>query len=210
MEFLPQDYQMPKSQGSYTKFDDGETKIRILSAAVLGWLDWNENVPIRVKFVAGQPKPTPIDPNRKVKHFWALKVYNYTEARIQVCEINQATIQEAIKNLAFSADWGDPSKYDITITKSGSGMDTKYAVMPSPKSELSEQAKEAFVSTNVNLEALFTGEDPFAAEAEEAPEASPAEGVAQEVQPGKVESQSPSIDEALGDKAPDWVTEQQG
>ena len=58
---------------------------------------------------------------------------------------------------------GDPLTYDLTITRKGAGLDTKYYVKSSPAKELTEEvmlASQEFAA-NVDLEALFTGENPF-------------------------------------------------
>jgi hypothetical protein len=64
--------------------------------------------------------------------------------------------------LIDNSKWGNPKGYDITITRKGTTMnDTEYSVMPNPHSEVSEEIKSGFEKLNVNLEALFTGDNPF-------------------------------------------------
>jgi len=48
-----------------------------------------------------------------------------------------ATIFNAIKAFVLSEDWGDPETYDIIIKRVGTGLDTKYAVMPAAKVPMS-------------------------------------------------------------------------
>lgn len=43
------------------------------------------------------------------------------------------TIFNQIKNYAKEEDYGDPTKYDFKINKEGTGRETKYTLMPSPK-----------------------------------------------------------------------------
>lgn len=159
--FLPQDYEAPSSSGNYMKLQPGENKIRILSPPVLGWEDWTlEKKPVR--FPYNQKPAKPIDPERPVKHFWAMIVWNYREERVQILHVTQASIRSAIQSLCENEDWGAPYFYDIKITKNGEKKDTEYNVAPSPHKPVSEVIKKAFYAKPCDLDALFTNKDPFA------------------------------------------------
>ncbi len=157
--FLPKDYQAPKSSGHYMKLQDGENKIRILSAPILGWEDWIEKKPIRYRFDKKPMKA--IDPKKPVKHFWAMIVWNYSEEQIQVLQLSQATIRSNIEALCKDSDWGAPYFYDIKIIKKGEGTDTEYMVNPLPHKQLQPKIKEEFMQRRCYLEALFDNADPF-------------------------------------------------
>lgn len=159
--FLPENYEAPSAAGNYMKLQPGENKVRILSAPILGWEDWTlEKKPVRFRY---DQKPTKsIDPARPVKHFWAMIVWNYREERIQILQVSQASIRNAIQSLYENEDWGAPYFYDIKITKKGEKVDTEYNVAPSPHKPVTEAIKQAFYDKPCNLEALFDGEDPFA------------------------------------------------
>ncbi len=45
-------------------------------------------------------------------------------------------------DLYSNEDRGDPKEYDITINKTGDGMDTKYTLQPSPKKELTTEQQD--------------------------------------------------------------------
>jgi hypothetical protein len=98
---------------------------------------------------------------QKAKHFWACAVWNYEANSVQIWQINQRTIQEAIMGFINDVDWGDPRFYDIKIIRTGDGLETKYAVSPKPKKDLPEAAKFEFELMNIKLEKLLTGDDPF-------------------------------------------------
>jgi len=161
--FFPADYKIPVTESAYTKLQDGENNIRVLGSAVVGWEYWNtDNKPVRSK-VAFKEMPEDIrigkDGNpTKIKHFWAFVVWNYEQERVQILEITQKTIMSAIKALVDNSKWGDPKGYDISITKSGEGLETEYAVMPNPHSEAPE-----YDDIKINLQNLYTGENPFEA-----------------------------------------------
>lgn len=161
ISFLPNSYEAPRTAGSYMKIQDGENKIRILSAPVMGWEDWTtDKKPVR--FTMDNKPSKSIDPKRPVKHFWAFIVWNYAEERIQIMQVTQATIRTTLATLCKDSDWGDPFFYDIKISKSGEGKDTEYTVTPLPHKPLSDHIKEAFLEKRCNLDALFEGADPFA------------------------------------------------
>jgi len=161
-EFLPKDYDLPKSGSSYTKLEKGKTKIRIVSAPLLGWIDWTEEEgkkkPLRFAF---DQKPEPIDPKKPVKHFWAFTVWNYNASAVQILEITQATIQGAIKTLVESEDWGSPVDYDLTIERTGDSLETKYQTTPTPPKPLTDEIIAKVEEVKIDLSKLLEGEDPF-------------------------------------------------
>lgn len=167
--FLPENYEAPKAGGgNYTKLQDGETRLRILSNPIFGFEYWNtDGKPVRVQ---QRPNGKPADMRlvdnngreEKIKEFWAMKVYNYNEQQMQVCQITQSQIKNALAELSRDADWGHPKQYDVKITRSGKGLETKYVVTPVVPKPVSEEVKKAYGATPINLEALFSGDDPFA------------------------------------------------
>lgn len=162
MSWLPENYEKPvASGGNYMKLQDGQNKLRILSAPILGYEYWTEeNKPVRLKEMP-EESPEHMKSDGKLKHFWAFAVWNYREKRVQILELTQVSIQGPITDLVSSEDWGDPQKYDLTITKKGQKLDTEYTVQPSPHKEAPAEALQALEDAHVNLQALFDGQDPF-------------------------------------------------
>lgn len=166
MTFIPQDYKLPTSGSSnYMRLQDGPNKFRVLSSAIVGYEYWNnQNKPIRSKH-RNDIDPTDIRRNsdgevERVKHFWAFVVWNYSDSKVQILQLTQSTIMEPMLDLIKNPDWGDPHNYDITVTRTGSKLDTTYSIIPSPsKPFTNEEAKNQ--ATKVNLEALYDGGDPF-------------------------------------------------
>lgn len=173
--FLPHGEEKPKQPGGdyLNKFDEGDTKVRVLSNAITGWVYWvkgegDKNTPVRVKeapeSVPPEAQPNKFNKNKFIDEFWAFVVWNYKEAKIQIMDITQVTIREPIFDLYSSDDWGDPKGYDLTITKKVENDFTKYFVKPSPPSETLPEIRTAFTARPVYLEALFEGKDPFSDE----------------------------------------------
>ena len=84
-------------------------------------------------------------------------------------------LRQDLLTLAKDEDWGDPRKYDLKIVRNGEGLETSYAMTPSPHKKLAAEIIEAFKNTTVDMSALYRGEDPFAesAQEEDAPEEDP-------------------------------------
>jgi hypothetical protein len=158
--FLPQDYEAPRGVSGYMKLEDGENRIRILSAPILGWEDWKDKKPLRYRFDDKPDKP--IDSTKPLKHFWAFIVWNYKTQLIQVLEVTQASIRKRIEALCQDDDWGAPYSYDIKIVKSGESIDTEYAVNPTPHKQVDPAILIAFKEKPIFLDALFDNGDPFA------------------------------------------------
>jgi hypothetical protein len=168
-DFLPQGYEPPVSTGNYMRLEDGENTFRILSSAIIGyeyWIDYTNEEgkasrkPIRKKMdekidISQVPEPD------KIKHFWAFVVYNEDIEKIQILEITQKTIQKDIRALTNNKNWGDPKEYSICITKTGKELETKYSTMGIPPKLLDKSILDQYKEMNINLDALWTGDDPF-------------------------------------------------
>jgi hypothetical protein len=174
-DFLGDDYQIPSGgsgAGRYLKFEEGKTvHFRILSQKALkGYEYWNvENKPVRL---LEKPETTPInircDENGKperMKHFWAMAVWDYGSSSVKLLQITQSTIQNNILGLVRDPDFGHPTKYDLKIARKGKALETEYTVMPLHK-PMPEEAIAEYLWNPVYLEALLHGADPFAADSE--------------------------------------------
>jgi len=168
---LPKNYEVPKSEGNYLRLQQGENTFRVLSSAIVGWVGWvqdkdGKRKPQRYP-MDQRPTDTNIFDQGRLNHFWAFIVWNVEDERIQIMEITQKTIQQAIKALIDNKKWGDPKNYDITITRVGEKLDTEYTVMPNPHTEISDAILAQMEYKEIDIEKLFTGEDPFGKEEEE-------------------------------------------
>lgn len=165
--FLPTGYEIPTSETGYMKFEKGPNKFRILTKPLLGYIAWID----KAYTEDGKPKPERFKMDAQMiqkkewsqnpKHFWAFVVWNYKAERFQILDVTQISIQREIDSLYRNEDWGEPFGYDITVTKTGDNMETKYSVQPSPHKELKPEIKDAFSKLSINLDALWDNEDPF-------------------------------------------------
>lgn len=159
------------------KLVEGKNRIRILSDAIDGyvyWLDENGNVVSRKEKAPKGSKPARArtlqdcasrnpGAQNEAKQFVACVVWNYAGEAMQILELTQATVIEAIQGYAYSSDWGDPTFYDIEIEKTGQGLDTEYTVRAMPPKPFTQDITGL---NKINLEALFDGGDPFLGKAE--------------------------------------------
>lgn len=157
--FLPTDYEAPKSEEKYFKFKEGDNRFRVLSSAIVGYEYWTlEKKPVRSKSMwEEKPANAKVNENGSFqKFFWAFIVWNYDLGKVQIMQITQKTIQEGLEALVLNKKWGDPKKYDIVIKAEGEKLDRTYQVIPEPHSD----APEADIS-QIKLTALYDGADPF-------------------------------------------------
>lgn len=115
----------PASNSLFLTLKDGQSaKVRIASAPFI--------------YRDGFKQP---DGTVKYSDRYAWYVYNHTAKMAQVLK-QSATFFSNLKVLAKDPEWGNPQSYDITITRSGTGTESKYPIQGSPKSvEIPENGK---------------------------------------------------------------------
>jgi len=156
------------SGGNYMKLQPGANQFRIVGSGddggfiqgMLGWSTNDEGKRQPHRWRVGEDAPRTFE--ERPKEFFAMLVWNYKESRIQILELTQKRLKEDLLALASDKeDWGDPRKYDITITKSGEGLETTYAMTPKPPKKRADEINEAVKNLKANLAALYDGGDPF-------------------------------------------------
>lgn len=164
-DFLPENYEVPETGSGYMKLKDGDNVFRVLSSAITGYEYWTaENKPIRSKEAFAETPNVKVGQDgkpQKQKHFWAFVVWNYANEAIEILQITQSSIQGSISNLVKDEDWGNPRAYDIKVNRAGTGIETEYSVNPKPKKELDVEILEAYAKKPINLDALYSGANPF-------------------------------------------------
>jgi len=139
-DFLPPDYEIPKSPSRYTKFEkDWTTKIRILPQ------EWDKITQIYYEYFDTRwEKPKSV---RSIKEFettpwirewehqkqmWSFKVWNYDKEIIQICSIWQKSIQESIFAYHKEEAYWNPTWYDLKISREWEKLTTKYSIVALP------------------------------------------------------------------------------
>ena len=160
-DFLPTAYEIPETESNYLRFKkEGSYTFRVLGSAIVGFEYWTrENKPIRSKVAWEEvPEDAKLDKNGNFqKHFWAFLVYDYESKKVKILELTQKTIMETIKTYVSNPKWGNPTGYDITVTRKGMGFgDTEYTVIAEPHSDT-----PMLNVPDIKLDALYEGLDPF-------------------------------------------------
>jgi hypothetical protein len=175
MSFLPDNYEKEKKISNYMKFGEGKNRFRIMSPAIIGYV-WFEKTkrddgsesskPVRVKTAKQVPieKFKAKDSRLRAKYFWAFVIWNYETEQLQILELKQSGLITSLEELVMSEAWGDPQKYDLTVVKRKTGsqpMDVEYSLIPDPPKKMEGGIVQFYNDSNIKLEALFEGKDPF-------------------------------------------------
>lgn len=158
--WFPEGYDVPVAESNFMNLEDGDNTFRILSKPVMGYEYWDtENKPHRSPTNwETQPADIRIEKDgkpSKIKHFWNFLVFDYKTNAIKTYEVTQTTIMKALKALIENPKWGSPTKYDITINKTGKELLTKYAVVPNPHTALTPEIEEAKAKSDLDPQSIF-------------------------------------------------------
>jgi len=154
--FLPKDYEVKEAGNDFLKLSIGDNKIRVLSDALIGKTGWKGNKPFRRSGADAIISADEVDTDEKtgkpkISDFMAFYAYSYNDDKVVVAEFTQVGIKKELVAYASDPEWGHPRGFDITITKTGEGFNTKYSVKPSIPKPLAktiqsvvEEAEESF------------------------------------------------------------------
>lgn len=155
--------QAPKETGGkYTKLQQGDNRLRIVSDVMSGWECWVDSngsrKPIRQEeqWKANELVNLGVE-DKKQKQFYMAIVWNYQTESFECMLQTQKAILNGVYYSIKDPDWGDITKYDINIKKDGQGIETSYNFSCKPHKEFME------LIPPYNLKAMFEGGDPFEA-----------------------------------------------
>lgn len=135
-----------------------EVRIRILSTPIVGWENWTEdNKPVRF-YPQQKPRNLP-NPNKPLRDFTAMVIWNYDLGMIQIWSFTQKNLKKSLESL--NTNKGSPLNYDIFVSRHGEGTDTRYILRCSTPHQVPKEVKESYEMTPVNLHALYVSKDPF-------------------------------------------------
>ena len=173
------------SGGGYlspSKIQSGSSsRFHILSEEPLEyWTCWGETTDGQVKpfRFAEDPSPSDIEQemgdthvrrmNREgtgpeaVKPEMSFVVWEYESQTAKICSFTQKGLIRELLSLASMEDYSDLTQFDFILGKEGSGLTTEYSLRPAPvKKDLDRKAALA-QAEKIKLEALLTGDNPFA------------------------------------------------
>lgn len=128
-----EDYQPPAGGGVYQKFNDGDSfTFRIAGEPV-----------VYESIFEKEGEET------KISTRYAWKAWNFDTNEAVILQLG-ITGYKDIAALAVDADWGDPTKYNITIKRTGTALNTKYSITPKPnRDELPADTVEALADIDL-------------------------------------------------------------
>jgi len=177
---LGENYVDPSTISDYLKVGNKENfDIRIVGdltgnrTGCTGWEAWRDTVneqgaDVRVVERVGEKDKGLLSrkgyPDKEIKFFWALTIYNRSLDRIQCWQITQVTIRSQLEMLLNHRSWGMPNRYDINVSRVGEGYDTIYTLNALPAEDgqglrtcpIAEQRLE---ESRIDLRQLFVGGD---------------------------------------------------
>lgn len=167
------DFDPSKGSSVYTmqNLDSGDSfKLRVMTEIINGWSLWTEEDG-KAQLIRAEekeqidPKNASINPHtgkkNKPKEFIACIVYNYETEQFEVFETDKSSIYTPLYDFEHDGDLGDLREYDIKLSKTGQGKETRYSVLPLGKSKVKKEIQEQFNELEYNLHALYDGENPM-------------------------------------------------
>jgi hypothetical protein len=162
------------SSGKYvnpSKLEESkEHRFRLFGTGVTGFEVWTvDNKPVRY---ATKPDDADLPPNVKVeestgtpsvRRFLAGLVYDYAAEDFKILQLTQKGLMNGLFKYMQDEDFGDPTDYDIKLTRKGSGLKTEYSLVAAPPKPVAKTIEAEYAELYCNLEALFEGKDPFEA-----------------------------------------------
>lgn len=111
-------------------------------------IHWEKSIDgMNKKILCSGPECPICKMNKAPQTRYQVLVIDRKDNKIKVLE-GGPTIFNQIKNYAKEEDYGDPTKYDFKINKEGTGRETKYTLMPSPKkSDYTDEEKELIANS---------------------------------------------------------------
>lgn len=165
---VPQDFQLPQGNAGkgFSKIEAWANTFRILSDPTIGYKyrtkkgakEGKESTALWVREEKDIPWEDVIEGEYwpQCSYTWAFVVRDYQKNDLSILEISKKKILEQLLNQRKSKGFGDPTTYDITITKSGVKKDTKYVLTVSAPEPITQEIDDALAETPVDLDRLFT------------------------------------------------------
>ena len=99
-------------------------------------------------------------------------VYDFDASEVKVFSANQKTLLQDIGRLTSDEDYADLSQWDLKLSRTGKGTDTKYFVSMVPTKRSNSAVAKAVIEAwdkacqgGANLDALLEGGNPFTGKA---------------------------------------------
>lgn len=150
-------YDIPSGSGNFFKLDDGENRLRICTKALeVEYHEDKSGGKYSTTICPGKEKCTLCKTGKSTKFKYAFLVLSRKDNKPYVYEA-PITVFRQVVAYDTNDEYGDVRKYDITIKKEGTGRNTAYTVIASPKkSELTDAEEKMITESGVSLEAAYS------------------------------------------------------
>lgn len=112
-------------------------------------LKWQNGKSYRLRII-DEPYVYSSDFNGKPSTRFAMLAWNETDKMANIIMLPPGAFGEILGYANNEEDWGNPEDYDFVISKTGVGLETRYAIQPSPKrNKLAEEKLEAVRKINL-------------------------------------------------------------
>ena len=136
------------------KLKAGQNQVRLVSNPYECQVHWEDTVDgTHKRIVCNGPGCLICNAGHTPQKRFQVLVIDRNDGEVKILEGGNAIFNQ-IKTYAMDTDYGDPRNYDIKITKNGSGRDTRYTVVPSPKQFPLSDAEQKKVSETKTLAEL--------------------------------------------------------
>lgn len=134
MSNIYKEYEAPSTAGLYLKLEDNKpVKLRIASQPYI----YRDSYTDKASGVTQE----------SVRYAWI--VYNFTAEMAQILRL-PVTGFKMLQAIAADDDWGDPTEYNLTVKRSGTGKQTEYSVTPTPnRVALTDEQNAAVTSVDI-------------------------------------------------------------
>jgi hypothetical protein len=132
-ETFDYDFEPPKGSGNFFSLEDGKTARVRFQSATYAYQDTFKR--------EGQPD--------KVSTRYAWIVYNHDEKKAQILK-QSGTFFSSLAAVAKDPDYGNPTGYDVKITRTGMGTESKYTITPAKNSvELTKEMLQEIADLDI-------------------------------------------------------------
>ncbi len=166
--FIPEGYKVPTANSNYMKIQEGDNKFRILSSQPFIFYKYfttSDKPVIMAKLPEEMPndiKPNKFTGSKDIDEMWALVVLDYADGKVKILDFPQVSIKNRLFELNQDADYGNPTNYDLKITKAKDAKGkTVYTTTPLLKSAEVPETARKMVDTIVLTDMAVTGGNPF-------------------------------------------------
>jgi len=153
--------ELDKKNSDYYKFEEGKNHFRIVSAFAWGYkFNFKNSAEGAEKNYPFYKTDSPeVETNKsKLQLTAGMIVFDYREGKLMALTIHQKNILNAIREYDANPKYGAPTGYDIFVTKTGSGKNSKYpSTTADPKEEVSQAITDALAKVKITLDNFYEG-----------------------------------------------------